>query len=140
MTYTELMTNRAEYFYELIGPFLARREIERELRAPIWDDDGREWRAALDGGVIGFASRIYRPQHRRVEIASVFVNPEWRRRGIGRTLVAALMVPGVRTRVVATPVSVELYRSLGFTARAPRGKFLVMEHADGKATPASHIG
>ena len=51
------MTNRDPGFYELVGPFLSRREIVAEIGAPIWDDDGKDWFVARRGKkVLGFAA------------------------------------------------------------------------------------
>lgn len=53
------LTNAERRFYTVIGPFLAKREVHKAIGSPPWDDDGKQWFAALDGNmVVGFAAAV----------------------------------------------------------------------------------
>jgi len=50
------MTNQHPDFYRVLGPFLARREVHKQVGGPVYDDDGKTWIVARnsDGQVLGF--------------------------------------------------------------------------------------
>lgn len=53
----ERLTNKDRKFYQVLGPFLARRDVHRAIGCPPWDDDGKEWFVAFRGeAVAGFAA------------------------------------------------------------------------------------
>lgn len=123
------MTNTSPSLYKLLGPFLARRHIVKEVGGPIWDDDGKQWWAALVGGkVAGFAAA--RDNERRITFQSAYVLPEHRRQGIYRTLFYARMeaFPGRQIRAVCTAASLPLFLGNGFVVARQRGSFTEVHH------------
>ena len=87
---------------------------------------GGIWLAVADGQGVGCVA--LRPLGARVaEVKRMFVDAEWRGRGVGRALLVAL-IEGARTRAYATlrlgtlddmNAAQHLYRSLGFTPIEP---------------------
>ena len=73
--------------------------VERRLEAPLvkrysiaevfagWARWDTAW-VADDGGVRGFAAVEYEPWHARLILWFLYIAPEWRRRGVGRALLA----------------------------------------------------
>lgn len=107
---TERMTNTTPGFYQRLGPFLARREIARELGSPIWDDDDLTWLVVAErGDVLGFCA--LRERRDATELRSVYVTPMNRNRGVFATLVSAAGRP---LRATVPNASVDAYLSLGF--------------------------
>jgi len=82
--------------------------------------DGRT-RVAVDAGrVVGFAT-LAPPHDDAVELDDLFVDPEWMRRGIGRRLVADLVLAArdagaARIDVTANPDALAFYAAVGFVA------------------------
>src|SRR5205814_7460538 len=79
--------------------------------------EGRTYVAEQDGSVVGFASWIEAGE--TVELEDLFVDSNWRRRGIARTLVLrvveALRARGVSClEVTANPHALGFYRNVGF--------------------------
>ncbi|OBK02780.1 hypothetical protein A5637_16335 [Mycolicibacterium fortuitum] len=55
------LTNTDSRFYQLLGPFLGRREVHRAIGSAVYDDDDKTWIVARDGRkVTGFIA--YRSQ------------------------------------------------------------------------------
>lgn len=54
------LTNTDRDFYRLVGPFLGRRDVHKQVGGPIYDDEGKTWIVATDGrhvaGFIGIRS------------------------------------------------------------------------------------
>ncbi len=79
--------------------------------------DGRTHVAEEDGSVVGFATWVETADG--IDLDDVFVDPDWRRRGIGAALVArivdVLRARGARRlEVTANPHALPFYRSVGF--------------------------
>lgn len=79
--------------------------VERRLEQPIqkrystgevfahWASWERGWVADEDG-VVGFACVDYEPWHRRLVLWFLYIAPAWRRRGVGRALLAEVEAHG----------------------------------------------
>lgn len=80
--------------------------------------DGRTRIAALqDGSILGFATTT--PSDHTVELEDLFVDPEWRFRGVARALVSDAVAnasrAGVkRIDVIANPHALAFYEAVGF--------------------------
>jgi hypothetical protein len=125
------VTNADAAFYPLIGPFLARREIERETGARIWDDDGKTWFAAeRDGAAAGFCAATAGAV--RVTFCSDYMLPAWRGTGAYGLLFAARMAwLGARpARASCTAASLPAYLAAGFTVAGERGRYTEVRHGD----------
>lgn len=123
------MTNRSRGFYALMGPFLARREISKDLGSPVWDDDDVTWFVAVQGGqVLGFCALRQRGQ--RAELRSSYVLTEHRRRRVYSRLFKARMEAIERpatARSVVRAEAVPLFVQHGFAEVRATRNFHVME-------------
>lgn len=93
---------------------------------PLWDLVGVltfpnivRLRALVDRQVIGFIASELRPSEKLAWIATIGVLPEYRGRGIGRTLLEAcerrLNVPRLRLNVrISNQVAIQLYQTSGY--------------------------
>lgn len=110
------LTNTDKRFYLTLGPFLANRDVVKQVGGPIWDDDTKTWLVAVDKRtkkVLGFVAVAARGA--RVIVESLYV-----RDGLDR--VAAELVGGAVARfggrdltaMVAHP-RVSAYTAAGFT-------------------------
>ena len=82
--------------------------------------------ALADGGVVGILMLLPELEHGRMIVDSFHVSAEWRRRGIGRALLAAAKEEALRHGADALYVSacsaqetIDFYRAMGF-AVSPR--------------------
>jgi len=115
------MTNRDDVFYQLMGPYLARREVEKEIGFPIYDEDGKEWFVAIDdGAVVGFCYRF------KGHIGSCYVVEERRRQGLFRQLLKAAMKDATGTIAIRTKSEImkALLEKEGFASVGNRGSFI----------------
>lgn len=122
------ITNRDPDFYPLIGPFLARRTVVKELGGHVWDDDDKTWWVALrDRAVVGFAAA--RDDGRRVTFQSAYVLPGNRRQGVYRELFLARMreYSGRPVRAVCTASSLPTFLGHGFTPIRDRGRYVEVQ-------------
>lgn len=120
------LTNRDRGFYPLMGPFLSRRGIVKELGGPIWDDDAKTWWVALYGrAVAGFAAARDDGHAKPVLFQSAYVLPERRRRGVYRMLFTARDAgyAGRLARAVCTDASLPLFLAHGFVVVRRRGSY-----------------
>lgn len=86
--------------FELVTRARAIELVERPLEAPItkrysigevfapWARWDRGWVAVADGGIVGFATSQYEAWHARMVLWFLYIAPAWRRRGVGRALLA----------------------------------------------------
>lgn len=121
------MTNNHPEFYRLIGPFLARREIAKELGSPyepFWDEDDKLWFVAMQAGmVVGLASLLPKPYG--FLFCEAYVVPAFRKQGIHSRLVEARLAhcpQGATVQVLACEISIKQYERRGFTIKRKRGK------------------
>jgi GNAT superfamily N-acetyltransferase len=121
-----VLTNRAQGFYALMGPFLARREIVADLGGHLWDDDDKTWFIATSADrktVYGFCAA--RPAARgRTAYLSAYVLPDYRRQGVYRQLWDARRerFPGP-AQATCTAASLPLYLAAGWTVSGQRGAY-----------------
>lgn len=131
-----LMTNASPAFYPLLGPFLGRREVERELGGPLYDDDGKAWLAALgdSGSLLGFCAAM--PGEVTV-YQSDYVLPACRGAGVYRALreARAAAFPGA-ARATCNEASLPAYLADGFREVRRKGRFTVVERAATGRAPA----
>ena len=130
----EIVDLRIAFDLELAGPHPAERadehraSIEAYLRSHVPDGRYRMWVADAAGVVVGMAGMVVidRPPHprsRRAPEAMVFnvmTAPAWRRRGVGRAVMEALIddsrALGCRRLVLrASDDGSHLYAALGFS-------------------------
>ena len=119
------LTSADPEFYPLLGPFLARREIERETGARMWDDDGKTWFAALSGGQLaGFCAATLTAAG-RARLCSDYVLPAWRGRGAYEALSAARLawLAGRPASAACTAASLPAFLAAGFRVVRARGRY-----------------
>jgi GNAT superfamily N-acetyltransferase len=121
------LTSKDPRFYPLLGPYLARRDVARELGGRPWDDPGKQWWAVTAADeAAGFAAAVAGPD--QVWLCSAYVLPSWRGQGLHSILVAARLgsFPGSVLEAVCTPAGLRAYRSAGFTETSVKGRFTVV--------------
>lgn len=122
------VTNRDDRFYDLLGPWLARREIVAELGDQMWDDDDKQWFVAIaDDAVIGCVA--LREAATRPHVCSLYVERLSRKNVVGTTLLLrAIRSAPADLPVTATvaPAAVTLFDDCGFVADGTKGKFTMM--------------
>jgi GNAT superfamily N-acetyltransferase len=119
------ITNADGGFYELMGPFLSRPEIAKELGSPVWDRDGKRWIIAKGAaGVLGFVG------YEGGSIRSLYVTPNARGEMIGITLVmrAVSQIQGAAS-AIATEAGSRVFAQCGFREKGMRGRYHLMERA-----------
>ena len=119
------INNKDNRFYPLMGPFLARREVEKEIGYKIYDDDDKEWFVVLEGGsVIGFCYRLEKPKG-TFQVGSCYTVEGHRRKGVFKKLLAQA-TKGISGYVHMTTRSALLRETLlknGFSETGQRGSF-----------------
>jgi GNAT superfamily N-acetyltransferase len=124
------LANNDPRFYGLLGPFLARRGVARELGGRLWDDGGKRWWAvAEDGEAVAFAAAVAGDDV--VRLCSAYVVPSRRGRGLHTILVAARLgsYRGIAAEAVCTPAGTRACLSAGFTEVAAKGRFTVVRRS-----------
>lgn len=109
------ITNADPDFYRLLGPYLSRREIVAELGYPVWDEDGKTWLVDVTRGrVRGFVA--YRTAEGKAILTSDYVLPDYRLRGVYRSLFAERMrlLDGVALTATVTKSAAAIYCAHGF--------------------------
>ncbi len=117
--------NTSAAFYDLIGPFLARRSIEKEVGGRMYDDDGKTWFiATINAKIVGFCAGI--PRGKEVHFVSAYVLPDYRGKSVYRTLCTArdAFFAGKPARVTCKASNAAFLRSLGFKTKRKKGSFL----------------
>lgn len=128
------MTNKTPKFYSTLGPFLAKREIAKELGSPTWDDDGVQWFVAKrfvarkGSIVLGFCA--LKQDGDKAELRSSYVRPEYRNEGVYTALfearLAAIQKPA-RARSVVHAAAVPTFKKHRFVETRTTKNFHVME-------------
>lgn len=124
------LTNQDPRFYPLLGPFLSRRDVVREVGAPLWDDDGKAWVVITEGGqVAAFGAITSGKGH--VRFTSDYVLPAWRGKGLHRRLVRERLRATEGTPVIAvcTGDGLRAYLAEGFAPVRERGRFTEVRRA-----------
>jgi ribosomal protein S18 acetylase RimI-like enzyme len=107
--------------HALAKPITKRYSID-EVFAP-WASWQRGWVADVEGAVRGFATVEHVPWHQRLVLWFLYIEPAWRRRGVGRALLAQVEQHGrevgathvwLETSNVNLP-GVRAYERLGYT-------------------------
>jgi GNAT superfamily N-acetyltransferase len=111
------LSNTDHDFYLLLGKFLSKRNIVKEIGAPVWDDDHVTWFVAIVNNVsVGFSSMIKRKNH--IEFLRSYVSPEYRNQGIYNKLFGFRMERAqkdtIKIKAVASGKSINTYLRYGF--------------------------
>jgi GNAT superfamily N-acetyltransferase len=129
----QVMTNKDDGFYELMGPFLANRLVVKELGFPIYDDDDKTWFIATEGeNVVGFCYR-QKTKVGKYQIGSCYVTDSNRGQGLfGRLLEAATdSVAGIVSLTTNKAVMAIVLKKNGFSAKVTRGSYTTYERRYG---------
>lgn len=121
-----MFTNKDERFYPLMGPFLANREVEKEIGYKLYDDDDKEWFVALEGNkVIGFCYRQKKSKG-NYQIGSCYVVKEHRDKGVVKRLLNKAMdgLSGNVQLTTKSPVLQKVLVKAGFVELGRRGSFI----------------
>lgn len=119
------MSNSHEEFYQIMGPFLSRRDVVGELGHPVWDEDARVWTLArMVGELVGFVAAL--PAKEGWHVGSLWVCPSSRRSGVASRLLAGLPMRRQRLTAVVTEMGRPVFERAGFVEEKGRGRFVVM--------------
>lgn len=124
------LTNADKRFYPLLGPFLARKEVVREVGAPLWDEDGKAWVVITEGGkVAAFGAIVNGKGH--VRFTSDYVLPAHRGEGLHRRLVLERLkaTGGTPATAVCSPAGLPAYLAEGFSPVRKRGRYTEVRRA-----------
>jgi len=119
------LTNQDKNFYNTLGPFLARRDIEREIGYKVYDDDGKEWLIATEmNKIIGFCYIQEKPKS-HYRIGSCYVVDKYRQKGVFKELFknAIKNIKGVATMTTKNKHLMGMLIKHGFTESKQRGSF-----------------
>lgn len=110
-------TNDDKSFYSVMGPYLSRREIVKELGYPVWDDQDKLWFVAkIDDKVAGFAA--IRLDRKAAIFTSAWVKPDSRNQGIYNALTQARIeyvdAKHLTATTIATHTAVNTLLRFGF--------------------------
>jgi len=127
------LTNADEGFYDLVGPYLSRRHVVRELGSSVWDDDRKVWYLAVttaEPEVIGMVAEWHRT------VCSFWVPPATRGQAVGYALLRYLVTDfGGSLTTVCTDDSLPLFEAAGFRKLRERGRFHVCSRAAEDGVP-----
>ena len=119
-------TNQDKDFYALIGPFLARRDVEREIGYKIYDDDDKVWLIAIDSErIVGFCYLWEKAKH-RYQIGSCYVTEDHRQKGVFRKLLtnATKNIKGSATLTTKNENLRKMLIKDGFVVKKTKGSFV----------------
>ncbi len=120
------MDNKDKGFYTTMGPFLARREIEKEIGYKIYDDDGKVWFTVIDGKkTIGFCYRFEKSKG-NYQVGSCYVVEEERNNGIFKQLLneATKDIHGTVTLTTKNKYLTAMLINEGFNVEKAKGSFV----------------
>lgn len=129
----QVMTNKDDGFYELMGPFLANRAVVKDLGYPIYDDNDKTWFIAIEGkSVVGFC---YRQETKagKYQIGSCYVLESHRGRGVFNQLLGAAVssVAGTVSLTTNHPAVKTALVKRGFDGKTTRGSYTTYERRYG---------
>lgn len=117
------LTNTDTDFYTLMGPFLANRDVVKQVGDKIWDDEGKTWYIAREAGkVVGFVAvtqkktttlveSLYLVDPTRTDIAAALITQATKDFGHDRDL-----------QVTVITTHTHAYTEAGFVEISPVGK------------------
>jgi len=122
-------------FYQIMGPYLSRRDIVAETGYTIWDDEDKHWCVAMnDGQVAGFCA--VRLTKKAWILSSAYTIPAMRRKGVYRQLHKLRMgfirdadetATPRKVTVTASASTADFLTREGFKPVRNKGKFTVLE-------------
>lgn len=130
---TRIMTCYDPDFYSVMGPFLSRREIVKEIGGPIWDEPDKVWFVrTCPAGIAGFSALQVRGQ--TAYLLSSYTLPAYRRQGIYTELLQERLAFARKEGcsaacVTATAMSQPMLLAAGFREVGKRGRYTKMEIA-----------
>jgi len=120
------LTNQDRNFYNTLGPFLARRDIEREIGYKIYDDDDKEWLVATEmNKIVGFCYIQEKPKS-HYRIGSCYVVDRYRQKGVFKELfknATKNIKGGIVTLTTKNKYLCEMLIKEGFMGGKKRGSF-----------------
>lgn len=121
--------SKNKQFYAVVGPYLANRNVAKEIGYHIYDDENTEWFIALSGGELAAFANC-RVSGNSVNICSCYTIEQFRLKGAMRSIVQYIKseYQGKLLRVSANANSKPLFASEGFKVVRKNGSFTVMEH------------
>jgi len=126
-----VMENTDERFYSIMGKFLSKREIVKEIGINVWDDDNNKWFVVCDTDdkVMGFASVSIKNELGKIN--TLYVLPEYRKKGIGKTILSAILKYSsenkiLKLSVTSTEIGTQLYEKYNIVKVGTKGKYQIL--------------
>lgn len=119
-------TNKDSDFYSLLGKFLARREVEKEIGYKIYDDDEKTWIIDIENGEVRGFCYVMEKSKGIYSIGSCYVLPDHRNKGVfGGLLIEAQkgINDGKIVVVTRNEVLQKYLKKSGFVEGKKKGSF-----------------
>lgn len=117
------MSNDSQGFYQLLGPLMGSRAVEKEVGIRLYDDSDKEWYLAfIDDALAGVASV------RGNVVSDCYVKPQYRDKGaMTRMLQSIMKNHHGALRATCTGMSVGIFERAGFILKSRTKNFYKME-------------
>ncbi len=122
------ITNKDDTFYPLMGPYLANREVVKELGYPIYDDDDKVWFIAFKDDTLAGFCYLQPKGKNKYTVGSSYVVKSFRREGVFRGLITRILVEikGSKVELISNKEEVgKVLLSLGFVGAGKRGSYII---------------
>lgn len=117
------MSNDSQGFYQLLGPLMGSRSVEKEVGIRMYDDADKEWYTAwMDEVFVGVASV------RGCVVSDCYVKPSYRYKGAMTAMLKSIVNnhPG-HLKATCTSMSREIFAAFGFNQVSATKNFYKME-------------
>ena len=117
------MSNDSQGFYQLLGPLMGSRKVEKEVGIRLYDDSDKEWYTAwIDGAFVDVASV------RANVVSDCYVKPQFRYKGAMTAILRSILKdhPGKLT-ANCTAMSRDIFERAGFEQKGRTKNFFKME-------------
>lgn len=104
------MSNDSKGFYQILGPLMGSRQVEREVGIRLYDDFDKEWYAAWFGGVFAGVASV-----RGRVVSDCYVKPAYRGKGALTAMLDSIIKdhPGL-LKATCTSMSKGVFEKAGF--------------------------
>lgn len=124
-----IVQSRDDQFYALVGPYLASREVAKEIGYHIYDDEKTKWVISTTNAGKLRAFALIRLAGKTATVTACYTVAQYRNKGAMKQLMqfAISQIEHEAFRATANANSHQLFKSLGFKQLRKNGRFFVME-------------
>jgi GNAT superfamily N-acetyltransferase len=126
-----VLTNKDVNFYNLLGRYLSRKDIFKELSSNVWDEDGKIWFVVFENKtIVGFAGII---KNKFILLDPIYILPNYRKQGLGSELMKYIIgycknVDCLYIQSICTQLGEKLHNKCGFVKVSNKGQYSVMRY------------